>query len=65
MILLSLDMMRIIIELFMTIIKMIEYLIENDGMSYEEAVEFIEYNTLRSIPYAGDKAPIILNRIEF
>lgn len=45
--------------------KMIEYLIENDGMSYEESVEFIEYNTLRSIPYAGDKAPIILNRIEF
>lgn len=44
--------------------KMIEYLIENDGMSYEEAVEFIEYNTLRSIPYAGDKAPIVKHNME-
>ena len=26
----------------------------------EEAVEFIDYNTLRAIPYMGDKAPIVV-----
>ena len=44
---------------------MIEHLIDADGMTYEEAVEFIEYNTLRAIPYAGDRAPIVLNKIDF
>jgi hypothetical protein len=43
--------------------KMIEDLIETNGMSYEDAVEFIEYNTLRSIPYAGDKAPIVMHNM--
>lgn len=31
--------------------KMVEHLMENDKMSYEEAVEFIEYNTIRALPY--------------
>lgn len=31
-----------------------------EGMTEEEAVEFIDYNTLRAIPYLGEKAPIIL-----
>lgn len=44
--------------------KMIEDLIETNGMSYEDAVDFIEYNTLRSIPYAGDKAPIVMHNME-
>lgn len=45
--------------------KMVEYLMDVDGMEYEEAVEFIEYNTLRAIPYAGPNAPIVLNKIDF
>lgn len=40
--------------------KMVECLMKDDGMSYEEAVEFIEYNTLRAIPYFGPNAPIVL-----
>ena len=40
--------------------KMIKHLIETDGMTDEEAVEFISYNTERAIPYAGAMAPIIL-----
>lgn len=40
--------------------KMVECLMEEDGMSYEEAVEFIEFNTLRAIPYFGPNAPIVL-----
>ena len=35
-----------------------------DGMSYEEASEFIDYNTVRACPYMGDRAPIILRSIE-
>jgi hypothetical protein len=44
--------------------KMAIHLMDNDGMTYEEAVEFIEYNTLRSIPYAGGNAPIVMYSIE-
>ena len=39
---------------------MIEELMEEDGISYEEAIEWIEYNTLRSLPYAGEKAPMVV-----
>lgn len=40
--------------------KMIqEYMADNDcGM--EDAIEWIDYNTLRSIPYAGPMAPIVI-----
>ena len=44
--------------------KMAEHLMDNDNMSYEEAIEFIDYNTVRACPYMGDKAPIILRSIE-
>lgn len=44
--------------------KMAIHLMDNDGMTYEESVEFIEYNTLRSIPYAGSNAPIVMYSIE-
>ena len=43
--------------------SMAEHLMDVDGMTYEEAIEFIEYNTLRSIPYAGSNAPIVLQSI--
>ena len=43
--------------------KMIEYLIQEDDMSYEEAVDFISYNTIRSLPYAGEGAPIVMYSI--
>jgi hypothetical protein len=35
---------------------------ENDGMDYDEALEFYEYNTVRGIAYAGKKAPIIVTQ---
>ena len=34
--------------------KMVKHLMENDGMTYEEAVEFIDFNTIRAIPYFPD-----------
>lgn len=39
---------------------MVRSLMQQDGISEEEAIEFIEYNTIRSIPYAGENAPIIM-----
>ena len=42
---------------------MVEHLMTVDNMSSEDAIEFIEYNTIRSIPYAGPSAPIVLHRI--
>ena len=43
--------------------KMIEYLIQEDDMSYEEAIDFISYNTIRSLSYVGIDAPIIMYSI--
>lgn len=40
--------------------KMVEWLIEEEGWSDIEAIEWIEVNTLRAIPYMGEKAPIIM-----
>lgn len=43
---------------------LVECLMEHDGLTYEDAVEFIEYNTMRAMPYLGDDAPIIFKEIE-
>ena len=43
--------------------KMIEHLMQEDDMDYEESVDFISYNTIRSLPYAGEGAPIIMYSI--
>ena len=40
--------------------KMVEQLVTTDGFSVDEAIEWIEYNTIRALPYAGEKAPIIM-----
>lgn len=40
--------------------KMVEYLVSQDEMTEEEAIEFIDYNTIQALPYAGENAPIIL-----
>ena len=41
---------------------MIDYLVENDGMTEEEALEFIDYNTVRACDYM-EGAPIIMTRL--
>lgn len=43
--------------------KMVEeYFNDNkdSGIEYVDAIEFIEYNTMRALPYMGDRAPIIM-----
>ena len=44
--------------------KMVNHLMEQDGMEMTEAVEFIEYNTIRALPYIGDGAPIIITMLD-
>lgn len=45
--------------------KMVEELMQDDGITMEEAIEFIEYNTMRALPYCHfpychGNAPIIV-----
>lgn len=41
--------------------RMIECLMTDDNMTYEEAVEFIDFNTIRALPYFASKGgPIVL-----
>ena len=38
---------------------------EEEDLSFEDALEFLEYNTLRALLYMGNDAPIILYTKEF
>ena len=40
--------------------QMIFDLVDDEGMTEEEAADWISTNTLRAIPYMGEKAPIVL-----
>ncbi len=39
---------------------MIESLMVENGMTMEDAMEFIDFNTLRALSYAGSGGPIVL-----
>ena len=43
--------------------KMVVWLMIEADMTQEEAIEWIEYNTIRALPYAGEDAPIIMYRV--
>lgn len=40
--------------------KMVAWLVETEGFTELEAMEWIDYNTIRALPYMGDKAPLIM-----
>ena len=44
--------------------KMINCLVREHGFTYSEAIEWIDYNTIRALPYMGPKAPIIMYSLE-
>lgn len=44
--------------------KMVKWLMEEEGFTEEDAIEWIDYNTIRALPYMGEKAPIIMYPIE-
>lgn len=43
--------------------RMVELLME-DGMEREDAEDYISYNTVRTIDYLGEHAPIIMYQFE-
>lgn len=44
--------------------KMVAWLVETEGFTADEAIDWIEYNTLRALEYAGPDGPVILHKIE-
>lgn len=40
--------------------KMVEEFMEDEQCDEIEAIEWLEYNTLRALPYMGERAPIII-----
>lgn len=40
--------------------KMVEWLMNKYGWSDVESIEWIEVNTIRSLPYMGNGAPIVM-----
>ena len=44
--------------------KMVEDLCTRYGWTAEEAIEWIEYNTLRALPYFGEDAPVVIHMLE-
>ena len=40
--------------------KMVQELMNDEGWTEEEAIEWIEYNTIRAIPYGGEKRPMVV-----
>lgn len=45
--------------------KMIEWLMDEEYWTDEQAIEWIEYNTIRALPYMGDDGPIIMYPLEY
>lgn len=45
--------------------KMVDCLMNKYGWSDIDAIEWIEYNTIRALPYFGSKAPIVMYSLEY
>lgn len=40
--------------------KMVEELMQDEGLTEEEAIEWLEYNTIRALPYGGEKTQLVV-----
>lgn len=45
--------------------KMIYWLMKKEGWSQDVAMDWVNYNTLRALPYMGEAAPIIMYSLPF
>lgn len=45
--------------------KMVDCLMKKYGWSDIDAIEWIEYNTIRALPYMGADAPIVMYSLEY
>lgn len=48
------------VRLYMIMKKMVDELINDENISEQEAIDWIEYNTIRAIPYAGEMRPVVM-----
>ena len=44
--------------------KMVRCLANLDSIPEDQAMEYIDYNTIRSLPYWGDRQPVIMYDID-
>ena len=44
--------------------RMVSEFAEENGVTEFEAIEFLDYNTIRASPYMGDERPMIIYRFE-
>ena len=44
--------------------KMVKWLVEKKGFSTMGAIEWIDYNTIRALPYYGDRVPVVIYRLD-
>lgn len=44
--------------------KMVDWLVKHEGFEELDAIEWIEYNTIRALRYMGESAPIIMYPLE-
>lgn len=44
--------------------KMVEWLMKKESFTELEAIEWIDYNTIRALPYMDSNAPIIMYPID-
>lgn len=42
---------------------MIKWLMNKYNWTEEDSIEWVEYNMIRSLPYVGENAPIIMHRL--
>ena len=40
--------------------KMIDYLVETEDMTYEDAADYVCYNTLRALDYMSGNKPVVM-----
>lgn len=44
--------------------RLVDALMQSHGWDETDAVDWIEFDTLRSLPYLGDRAPVVLTDID-
>ena len=44
--------------------KMVKEIMDDEGWTEEEAIDWVDYNTVRALSYMGDKSPIICEGLQ-
>ena len=45
--------------------RMVEWLMDEEGCSYDEAADWVNYNTIRALSYMGEGKPIIMYSLAY